>query len=376
MNEWMAEEYDLLLDLLKLGKSYSEVSKRLKKKGFDRTPEAVRHKYRSIKNSLKVDSAYSYEISGEEEEDTSVIRYDGLDINYGDYGTNFISLGLETGYIKDRFVVPGKPFGKYKKILCLGDLHVPFHNKEVITSIVEEHAKTTDILVILGDIFDQYSVGSWPKNKEIILAHEYNEVFKLVEYFSKKFKKIYMIRGNHDARLQKYFMKAISPGVSCFIEPDLLEHIVNGESLQGTIDPASRKNSNIKLVKTHNFENVEYVGSKGGWYVQVGGCIFAHPSFASSIAGKTVTETAQFFIERRNFNSVVVGHLHRCGKFCWKGKLLMEVGCLCTTMDYANDPKLHYKDGQVTGYGVVYMDEAGNVAFNESQSVYLGHEFA
>jgi predicted phosphodiesterase len=262
--------------------------------------------------------------------------------------------------ITDEYSHIGNPKGKLFKVVSISDLHIPFVNDAVIKDMMEKHSDT-DILVVNGDLLEQYSVSKWPKSKGIVLQHEYQVAVRYVEMFAKHFKKVVLTRGNHDERVAKYFASNIDPGVCFLTHPDPLERIAKGFDFTETGE----------FTQVHKFNNVAYFGGLCGWYAKVGKTIFAHPSGGSGVPMRTAVNVANYFLEKEDFDCIVCAHTHKMGQIIYKGKLIIEQGCACIPMDYEADSKMQYGQ-QSFGYAVVYMNAKGEVDFDKSRPVYYG----
>src|SRR5437899_12189351 len=96
------------------------------------------------------------------------------------------------------------------KILIVGDLHLPYHNKRALRSIYEaiKKEKPTHIVQI-GDLYDQYSFSRFTKKNIITSTKELQKARKSAIQFWKRARalrrsvKCYQLLGNHDVRLSK-----------------------------------------------------------------------------------------------------------------------------------------------------------------------------
>lgn len=92
------------------------------------------------------------------------------------------------------------------KILILGDLHMPYHNKKALTETLYavKHEKP-DVVVQIGDLFDQYGFSRFLRKNidlpqaELMSARSYAEDM----WSGIKAKKKLQILGNHDIRIIK-----------------------------------------------------------------------------------------------------------------------------------------------------------------------------
>lgn len=99
---------------------------------------------------------------------------------------------------------------KGNKILILGDLHLPFHNKAALKKAVDlvRRIKPTHVVQI-GDLYDQYTFSRFTKKNIELPQREVDKAFglakKMWEDIQKAHKgvKCFQILGNHDVRLSK-----------------------------------------------------------------------------------------------------------------------------------------------------------------------------
>lgn len=96
------------------------------------------------------------------------------------------------------------------KILIVGDLHMPYHNKRALRRIYEaiEKEKPTHVIQI-GDLYDQYSFSRFSKKnittstKEVKRAREHGIKFWETVRSRVPNAQCFQILGNHDVRLSK-----------------------------------------------------------------------------------------------------------------------------------------------------------------------------
>jgi predicted phosphodiesterase len=367
---WTKEEIKILKALLKEGNhTYEELSRMLLVKyKKDRSPEAIRKFIK--RNDIVVLTKNQRKLSKLTKEKSNIPEINDVKV---DNDTNKVFMlwdemdklvGVKHSIqkaITERFEGVGAPKGKLHKVVSISDLHIPWVNENVISDMLSKHSDA-DTLVINGDLLDQYSVSKWSKEKQILLQHEYEMAMEYLLEFSKTFKNIVLTRGNHDSRLQSKFANELDPNVMFMVNPDMLDRLKNGYVYD---------HKRSKLVKKYNFNNIHYAGGLSGWYAKVGNCIFAHPKSGSKIPMRMATNTADYFLEKEDYDAIVIGHTHKIGKIVWKGKLLIEQGCCCLPMDYEADAAMKYSQ-QAFGYCVMYMNAKGEVDFNKSTPVYTG----
>jgi predicted phosphodiesterase len=378
-NKWTEEEANLAIELSKEGLDSVLVSKAMYAAGYDRSPSGIRHFLKrmneqqvavSIAKCFKMPKNKSgpceFDVCGRPTVSTPshAADLDLYTIEEGLYWDALTDIESERqrlfNMITTEYSHIGNPKGKLFKIVSISDLHIPFVNDAVVKDMLEKHSDA-DILVVNGDLLEQYSVSKWPKSKGIVLKHEYQIAVKYIKLFASKFKKVVLTRGNHDERVAKYFASNIDPGVCFLTHPDPLERIANGFDFT--------ENGDFRQV--HSFDNVFYFGGLCGWYAKVGKTIFAHPSGSSGVPMRTGINVANYFLEKEDFDCVVLGHTHKIGQIIYKGKLIIEQGCACIPMDYEADSKMQYGQ-QSFGYAVIFMNSKGEVDFDQSRPVYYG----
>lgn len=229
--------------------------------------------------------------------------------------------------IENRIIDQGEFINTYKSdkkeefYVFLNDIHIPFHLDEV-NNIVNRYGDREYNIVLGGDTMDCFDISVFPKSHSVGLGKEV-EIFKaLLEKISKKFKKVYILSGNHERRLSTYLRKRVSPEVVALIEDDILENITS----------------------QLNLDNVLYVtGDTKNWYMQIDNMIVAHPdTYKKAILG-TAVDTFNYF-DARNIDAdvFVIAHTHHAGICNYKNRILIETGCLCKPQSYAASGQLSY----------------------------------
>jgi predicted phosphodiesterase len=95
------------------------------------------------------------------------------------------------------------------KILFLPDTHTPYHDARAVEGLIIERVMPgwkPDVLVILGDWFDNYAVSRFTKNPKRLrgLQAELEVGVRLLRRFEAfPFKRRIFLEGNHEARLLK-----------------------------------------------------------------------------------------------------------------------------------------------------------------------------
>lgn len=100
----------------------------------------------------------------------------------------------------------------HKKVLLLGDVHLPYHDVDALT-VCFDYAKKNkpDLVVLNGDIIDCFQLSKWLKDPR---ERKFSEELKLLEQFIETVKKTFKCRiiykfGNHEMRYEHFlFQKA------------------------------------------------------------------------------------------------------------------------------------------------------------------------
>lgn len=243
-----------------------------------------------------------------------------------------------------------------RKILSLSDWHIPFHRADLVEEAVHTHSDA-DILVINGDFLDLYAASTFAKYKSIPILKEYNVGMRYLKTLRKKFDTVYLIRGNHEERLNRYFKSNVSLEVSSIICPEILQRMANGEIYD----------SDGSIKELLDFDNVHYADNQ--FYLTLGKTLFAHASTYSSGPGQTVERQNRYFHTLIDYDCLVIGHTHQAGQFWYNGRLLMEQGCLCEDLEYQKTTRLSYSQ-QNNAYAVIHQDKAGNTDKKRSRVIW------
>jgi len=348
---WTDEQRSLVVELSEELDTAADIANELANRGYEKkSPAAIRGILRRWRNRTKPTKT-----SEAKPKRTTRNRYEIALKRMGE---------IRDSILNDSAKHPSRINGSNNgtnKILSIADTHIPFYNKYVIQSAVNNH-RDASCIILGGDILEVYSVSRWPKQKSILLRHEYEIALAWIKKLSEIFPDVYLIKGNHEERLQSYFSANVDPVVSFMTEPDILTRLSEGYAF----------NERGKLTKTYGFDNVHYTSGLTSWFTQIGKVIFAHPNGGSSVPARTVIKCAEWFTDRGyDFEALVVGHSHRMSQVIWNDKLLIEQGCACLPLEYEYTAKMSYKP-QTYGYSVIYVDDDGHVDFNKSQPIYCG----
>jgi Icc-related predicted phosphoesterase len=241
-----------------------------------------------------------------------------------------------------------------KKILNLSDLHAPYTNFEKLEIAINDNLDC-DICVLNGDVFDNEAMSVFDKMDEIDSSEEFNQVKKILDVLSKKFKHVVWVGGNHDwGRFCKYIIKNIKPGLRKF---------------------AFDRLNPIKYL-TEAYPNIIAINHNT---LEIGDVVFKHPNGYSSIEMKTAINELDVMnansqdLPNPNFRAFIIGHTHAGGTIFdnRSGKVIMvaESLSMCHIYDYRfNNPT---KKRWVTGYARIELDKDNKIMFDKSKIVCL-----
>lgn len=252
---------------------------------------------------------------------------------------------------------------KREKIISIADIHGVFCREDLIEKIVKEHSGA-DYCVVNGDLFDNYLISKFPKNKEIPIAAEYVVVSELVATLSSHFGKVILVDGNHDSGRFASELSKLSDSIKFLMKTSPLKYVADGMIFSETGEDLGRR----------YLPNVTYAGDTGTrWWTRVGKTIFAHRlKRARTIPMGNAIAVAEWLMNNGiQFQCLVSAHTHKVGMIEYKGKLLIDQGALCLPMEYEEDGGCIYKPIDL-GYAVVEMDRSGNVDRESTRYVYLG----
>jgi hypothetical protein len=189
-------------------------------------------------------------------------------------------------------------------IVKLNDAHVPFHDRRAIRVALNFVRYLQPDIVLLDELIDFYTISKYSKDpkRRGTLQRDINTTKALLQKIREAVPnaKIYMLKSNHDARLQAY-LRGSAPeleSLDCLQFEELLE----------------LKKFGIKYVEFFMFRGV----------------LFKHGGIVKKHSG----ETAKAEFEKENVSGGS-GHTHRLGQFYRTqrgGKYTwIETGCLCRT---------------------------------------------
>ncbi len=103
-----------------------------------------------------------------------------------------------------------------RKWIVLNDLHIPFQDKVCVKLALDFIKRVRPYgVILLGDIVDFYQISRFAKDpsRANLLQDDIDEAVNFLRELSKLASNIHYLRGNHEARLQK-FLWSTSPCLS------------------------------------------------------------------------------------------------------------------------------------------------------------------
>lgn len=110
------------------------------------------------------------------------------------------------------------------KLVVISDPHEPYSRKSIWDEVLREH-KDADHIHINGDIADFYSKSRFKKTDHERFDAELAAVFDRLEWLSTHWKRVTIIRGNHDNRTEKAIAGLLDSDMLFLTEQDLLSYM-------------------------------------------------------------------------------------------------------------------------------------------------------
>lgn len=222
-----------------------------------------------------------------------------------------------------------------KTILVLNDIHLPFERDDVL-QVIKRHVDEIDVLVLGGDTLDCFSISQFPKVEHLTLVEEIQYAYDFFIEIEKILngKPIVTIMGNHEERLYSEIKRLNSKHLQPLMNPFILEMFSDGFYLY----PNGRKKY---------YEPIKTLVNKNSWFVNIDKkVIVAHPKNFSRVKGKYLENIASYFINQGEQFELIIGtHTHKFAMADvdrYMGVYVIEAGCMCKPMEYANSGKLGY----------------------------------
>jgi len=229
---------------------------------------------------------------------------------------------------------PSIDLSGHRKILHVGDLHIPHHNANAVAAALNSNAAAD--LVVMSELMEIGSFSAWGNSDAVPLQHEVEETLAFLELINAEFPCTILLSSNHENRIIRKLVKVL---------PTEMGLLLNDFSI-------------LQLL-ARPFENVYVIDN---WFVQVGDALFCHADKYSSVSMKAAVELDAYFKDNYTYLGVempyrvlVQAHTHHLGVVYKPDLKLFESGMLCQLRDW-QETKIQ-KNPWVTGYIVVEMED-------------------
>lgn len=190
-----------------------------------------------------------------------------------------------------------------RKIIVLGDLHIPFQNQEYVErAFLETREEKPDVIVIDGDLLDfpglsKYGVS--PTLNQTSLEAQLNQARSLLKDLREENPKakIYLIEGNHEFRMKSYVIRETR-----YMDREMRERFYRGLDLGIDLDLA-----------IHNIEFIQTLPDSPKWtdtYLEIDGIKIGH---FDTVANPTIPAgmTVRKLMMKYGHHNIVQAHIHR-----------------------------------------------------------------
>lgn len=238
------------------------------------------------------------------------------------------------------------------RLVVLGDIHIPFHDQRALQLVLAFLPTITpDVVVLNGDIADQYEISSFDKDprRKASLVSELAEVesfLTLLREIVPKSRIVY-IYGNHEHRFHKYLIREAPALVG-----------LKGMSLR---EQLNLEKLNIEAVETHGDRFTDN-------YVRFGNLLVGHFDKAHKNSGFSAKALLDEYGE-----SLIQAHVHSVGSSnkTLESRQIMgwEGGCLCDL-----NPLYTKQKKWAHCFHVVDMEQEGHF-FHVQQVLLVNYQF-
>lgn len=244
-------------------------------------------------------------------------------------------LNREIGRTERENTYPKKRDKKTRKFVLVSDIQTPFQRDDVIIDICK-HEADADVLIISGDLTDSYSLSNYTKTRNIPFREEWGVAVSIVEKFSTIFPEVWILKGNHDIRLEKRLQELLSVDML-----DAIKTITGGVICP--INTLANKFKNVKLIG-HNIDNINSID----WIHQFGDAIVMHAEKYSVMPGAVMRKISEWLADfeiafniSTDYRVIFQSHTHAYLFMPYRAdQILIETGCACNIMPYQTTAKI------------------------------------
>jgi UDP-2,3-diacylglucosamine pyrophosphatase LpxH len=237
------------------------------------------------------------------------------------------------GWIGRKRIPKAKPpkwqANKEQRIVVAGDFHAPFHDPDVVSTLIAEEGPKTDTLIVSGDLMDFYSISRFLKYERVTIEQEIAATDALLAQLSAAFPDVLIVSGNHDSqRFEKQLRTLLAPEMMHVIE------LLTGGNLS------------VIHILAKRYPNVRFAPQQAGphtlgWLTQVGDLLVTHAEKYSRVPGSALRQIDEGLTDfdhvynLRPWRVLLQAHTHAGIVMPWKADRLMgETGCCCRVHGY------------------------------------------
>jgi predicted phosphodiesterase len=222
----------------------------------------------------------------------------------------------------------------------LSDLHIPYEFTELLDALKDNYGDKETTVVFNGDIIDAEGISSFPKTMDHTLLHEILRASEWIGEFSKVFKNVILLSGNHERRVDRLAKNDKVAQIMPFLNNilDVLQYEIKYDILSE------------KIVYGERYSNVYSYNSR---FFRIGNVLFSHPQNFRKVPGATVRGTIETAVNMGiDFDIMVIGHTHQIQQISDYGKKGIETGCLTKNISYLTRAGKFSKKPDI-GYGLL-----------------------
>lgn len=257
----------------------------------------------------------------------------GMPEPIGTYDEAVSAWNHRLGIAKERYRGPSKRIADpdRQRVLVLPDIHAPYHHPQMLADVIEAERKA-NICVVMGDISDSYAISRFDKSHRAPIEEEIRQVEIILKTLSETFPEVRVIRGNHDARLERQLVSRLND-----LEFIQALKYLSGGSLD-FVRAVARKLPNVTVCGIEAAD-----GQHADWMMTLGDVVLLHAEKYSRVPGSALRGIHEWLADNErmlrlpdDWRVVIQAHTHQLGMFPFASdRLLIECGCLCQTPGYA-----------------------------------------